>query len=125
MDSNGKTLPTQGILICRILVGGYLAYLSNSLYKERVESSMSPVALWSFIIVFTLIGLYLIVASAINLVKGRYKGGPLDVEANAEVDTEADTEVIAEAEAEADAEVNTEVSAEDNKEPGDEEKPQE
>lgn len=90
MNKEGKILPSQGTLLVRTLAGAYLVYLSYSLFKERADSGMSPVAMWSFIIIFTLIGLFLCGMSLFSLVKGTYKGGSADVgEKNDVVDGEA------------------------------------
>lgn len=79
MDKNGNKLPTQGMLLARILIGGYLVYLGFSLFGGRAESSMKPIVLWLFIIIFCVIGIYLLVNAFISYNKGYYIEGSADV----------------------------------------------
>lgn len=79
MDKNGKRLPTQGMLFARILVGGYLVYLGFSLFTGKAESTMNPVMLWLFIVLFSILGIFLIVQALLNYSKGNYQDGALDV----------------------------------------------
>jgi len=98
MDKNGKRLPTQGMLLARILVGGYLVYLGISLFTGRTDSSMNVILLWMFILLFSILGAFLIIQALLNYSKGNYQGGALDTgseEENAEaVDVQEDETVV-------------------------------
>ncbi len=81
MDNNSKrNFPTQGVLSMRLIVGLYLNYLAYTLFKGRTESSMSPFALYSFIVLFVGIGLFLCVNTIKGYTKGEYIGGKADVD---------------------------------------------
>lgn len=88
-------LPTQGMLIARTLVGGYLVYLAYSLITTSEESGMNPAVLYSFCVLFFLVGGIVLIKVVHNFVTGYYKGGKLDpevLEKEAEVETEDETE---------------------------------
>ena len=75
-----KSLMTQGQLIMRVLVGGYLDYLAYDLFKERATSSINPIVLWIVIIFFTIAGTYFLGMALILYYRGEYKGGKKDPE---------------------------------------------
>jgi len=74
-------LPTQLLLTCRTLVGGYLYYIAYGL-KDGImnpESQKMQMALIAAVIVFLVFGFLFMYASLRNLVLGRYVGGKLDL----------------------------------------------
>lgn len=73
-------LPTIGMLAARILVGGYLTYLSYSLFIDRNKSGISTAVIYVFTVIFFLVGVFLCVKAIFSYVSGYYKGGKLDVE---------------------------------------------
>lgn len=77
-------LMTQGQLVMRLLVGGYLDYLSYDLVKDRATSTITPWLLWTFVVFFTIAGTYFFVKALILYIKGEYVGGKLDVDADDE-----------------------------------------
>ena len=74
-------LPTQLLLTCRTLVGGYLYYIAYGLIDGIVnpESSKMQIALIAAVVVFLIFGFIFMYASLRNLVLGRYVGGKLDL----------------------------------------------
>ena len=74
-------LPTQLLLTCRTLVGGYLYYITYGI-KDGIlnpESQKMQLALIVAAIVFLVFGFIFMYASLRNLVIGRYVGGKLDL----------------------------------------------
>ncbi|MDO4187814.1 MAG: hypothetical protein Q4D29_02380 [Lachnospiraceae bacterium] len=74
-------LPTQLLLTCRTLVGGYLYYITYGIRDGIVnpESQKMQIALIVAAIVFLIFGFIFMYASLRNLVIGRYVGGKLDL----------------------------------------------
>ena len=83
-------LPTQGMLVARLLVGGYLMYLGKSLFDGRGDAGMSPIVMYTFLIIFIIVGLFLCIKAVVNLLTGYYSGGKLDKAAENEEDQEAE-----------------------------------
>lgn len=91
MDNNSKrNFPSQGVLSMRLIVGLYLNYLAYTLFKGRAESSMKPVTLYLFIVIFVACGLFLCIKTIMSYTKGEYIGGKADVEES--TSEEADVE---------------------------------
>lgn len=86
-------LPTVGMLVARILVGGYLVYLSYSLIMGRSDGGINPIALYIFTAIFFLVGVFLLIKAIYNCVAGYYAGGKLDTKkADDEDSKEADSD---------------------------------
>lgn len=79
-------LPSQLILTCRALVGGYLIYLAKGLADglNKSENEKMLPALIIAGVVFVIFGFYFFYVSVRNLVIGRYVGGKLDLGDNPE-----------------------------------------
>ncbi len=78
--NNNSRFPTKINLIVRAVVGVYLLYLSYGLYHDRGVGDIQPVPLALIIAAFTIIGVGLIVYSGYLFLKGKYAGGPADIE---------------------------------------------
>ena len=83
-------MPTQGMLVARVLVGGYLVYLSYSLLQGKEEGSMNPILLWGAVIVFALVGLFLLFKAIYSFAVGFYKGGKLDTSASEDTEVQGE-----------------------------------
>ncbi|MBO4901913.1 MAG: hypothetical protein J5518_03905 [Lachnospiraceae bacterium] len=77
---NNSRFPTKLMLAIRVAVGGYLLYLSYSLYKDRAAGSIQPWALALIMAVFVVCAVGVIAHSAYLYMKGMYAGGPADIE---------------------------------------------
>ena len=79
-------LPTQLLLTCRALVGGYLFYLGYGLIDgiKTAETDKMRIILVVALIVFIIFGGLFLYDSVRNLVIGRYAGGKLDLGENPE-----------------------------------------
>lgn len=86
-EENKKPVyPTQTMLCIRVIIAGYLLYLSYDLFITREASSIK---LWELILILTLFiicGVYIIVNSIYLFAKGMYVGGKADVEEEQESD---------------------------------------
>lgn len=91
---NIKIVFTQAQLVMRMIVGGYLDYLAYDLFKERASSTMKPVVMWSFIVLFTIIGTYFLAKALYLYIIGAYKGGKLDPGEDEEEEADADAEEV-------------------------------
>ena len=88
-NDTGKRLPGQSSLMIRILVGGYLLYLSYSLLDGFINGSdMNKYMLGAFMIAFAIIGVLLIIFSGRDLYQGKYIGGKMDPETEDEAKDE-------------------------------------
>lgn len=80
-EENKKPVyPTQTMLCIRVIVAGYLLYLSYDLFVTREASSIK---LWQLILIlaiFVICSVYIIANSIYLFVKGMYVGGKADVE---------------------------------------------
>lgn len=85
----GKYLPTKFMLTARVLVGGYLVYISYSLIDGVVNGEgRDRYFFGAFIIAFAIIGILLVAFAGRDLLRGKYVGGELDAgEADAEENT--------------------------------------
>ena len=91
-----KFLPSKFMLMVRMLVGAYLLYTSYTLVQSLIAGTAKNKYVFAVVVVlFTIIGIGLIIVSLWHMYKGRYVGGALDAgEPQAEV-TEADiTEAV-------------------------------
>jgi len=92
-------LPTQILLMCRAIVGGYLLYndytiIGNLLHPIEGQEK-SGLELWTFIIfaiIFAIFGFVLVYATLINYMIGRYVGGKLDLGDEPSGDKDSDSE---------------------------------
>lgn len=78
--TNKSSLPTQTMLVIRVIVAGYLLYLSYDLFVTRESSSIK---LWQLILIlalFIVCSIYILITSLYMLIKGKYEGGKADVE---------------------------------------------
>lgn len=91
-----KIVFTQGQLVMRMIVGGYLDYLAYDLFKQRAASSMKPVVMWIFIVFFTVIGTYFLGKALYLYIIGAYKGGKLDPGEDEEEETDSEEILIIE-----------------------------
>lgn len=74
-------LSNQFSLTCRVLVGGYVAYLGMGL-KDAVKNATTSTNRAMFLIaliVFAVVGALLVYASIRDFILGRYVGGKLDL----------------------------------------------
>lgn len=86
-NNTGKRLPGQNSLMIRILVGAYLLYTSYSLLDGFINGSdMNKYLLGTFILLFTVIGILLVVLSGRDLYRGKYSGGRMDPETEDETE---------------------------------------
>lgn len=99
-------LPTQVLLTCRALVGGYLIYLAMGLTDgiKNPKDTKTLILLIVAVIVFVVFGFFFLYISLRNLIIGRYVGGKLDLGENLETtldgkDAEDFDDVITEDEA--------------------------
>ena len=77
--STGKNLPSQLSLTARVLVGGYLLYISYSLMDSFINSQDAhKYMLGAFIVLFVIAGILLIIFSGRDLVRGKYINGKMD-----------------------------------------------
>ena len=86
-----KFLPSKFMLMVRMLVGAYLLYTSYTLVQSLIAGTAKNKYVFAVVVVlFTIIGIGLIIVSLWHMYKGRYVGGALDAgEPQAEV-TEAE-----------------------------------
>ncbi len=97
-----KFYPTKFTLGLRLAVGAYLLYTSYKLLDGvQTGEGREKIFIGLFMILFLIIGLLLLVFSAYFLLKGRYEGGPADLNPKAE-ENEAPKETQAPASIEAD-----------------------
>lgn len=90
-NDTGKRLPGQNSLMIRILVGGYLLYLSYSLLDGFINGSdMNKYILGAFMVAFAVIGVLLIIFSGQSLYQGKYIGGKMDPETQDETEDRED-----------------------------------
>lgn len=91
--SNEPRPTTSLVLIIRIAVGGYLAYLAFSLYDslkgKNIDSSNIGIAIATG--VFFVAGLIFIIFPLRDLLMGKYEGGPNDPNASNEDITDSDS----------------------------------
>lgn len=77
--STDKNLPSQISLTARVLVGGYLLYISYSLADSFINGQDAhKYMLGAFIVFFTIAGMLLIIFSGRDLVRGKYVNGKMD-----------------------------------------------
>lgn len=77
--STDKNLPSQISLMARVLVGGYLLYISYSLVDSFINSQDAhKYMLGAFIAFFAIAGILLILFSGRDLVRGKYVNGKMD-----------------------------------------------
>ena len=75
-----KFYPTKFTLGLRLAVGAYLLYTSYKLLDGvQTGEGREKLFIGLFMILFLIIGLLLVVFSAYFLLKGRYVGGPADL----------------------------------------------
>lgn len=100
-----KFYPTKFTLGLRLAVGAYLLYTSYKLLDGvQTGEGREKIFIGLFMILFLIIGLLLFSFSAYFLLKGRYEGGPADLNPKpGEDEASGDTEVQAPIEASADA----------------------
>ncbi len=81
-------LPTKVTLTIRVLVGGYLLYTAYSL-REAIQTSVGREHIFFllFTVLFVLCGVFLVLHSGRELLRGRYVGGALDETEEAEEET--------------------------------------
>ena len=74
-------LPTQLLLICRALVGGYVIYLASGVVQglSNTKSTKEFALFLGAVIIFVVFGVIFIFDSARNYYIGRYVGGKLDL----------------------------------------------
>lgn len=74
-------LPNQFSLTCRVLVGGYVAYLGMSLKDaiKNAETANSRIIFIVALVLFTVIGVLLAYCALRDLIIGRVAGGKLDL----------------------------------------------
>lgn len=86
-QQKGKTqkayLPTKITLTIHTLVGAYLLYTAYSLIGAlKTNTGKNLVFFAVFMLVFTVVGIILVVRGVKGLVTGKYVGGALDPEEN-------------------------------------------
>ncbi len=104
-----KYYPTKFTLGLRLAVGAYLLYTSYKLLDGvQTGAGRAKIFIGLFMVLFLIIGLLLFSFSAYFLLKGRYEGGPADLnpkpeegEANEESEAPAAIEASEDAPAEA------------------------
>ena len=116
-SKNNNNLPSQGVLGIRVILGGYLMYLAQSLVKGRAESSMNPIVMWIFVVIFAVVGAILVGLAVKSFYLGEYIGGKADPSVNESEDIEVvdEAEPAESVEAEESVEVQNE-TAEDTAE---------
>ena len=82
-----SNLPTQTMLGIRIIVAGYILYLSYDLFKTREVSTMPFWVLVTFLVLFVICSVFIIVHSIYLYAKGMYVGGKADVETQPDMET--------------------------------------
>ena len=83
-----RRFPTRLMLLIRVAVGGYVLYLSYTLYRDRAQGGIQPLPLALILAIFVICGVGVIAHSAYLYLKGMYEGGPADVEVDGEEDTD-------------------------------------
>ena len=83
-----RRFPTKVMLLIRVAVGGYVLYLSYTLFRDRAAGSIQPLPLALILIIFVICGVGVIAHSAYLYLKGMYEGGPADVEVDEEEHTD-------------------------------------
>lgn len=91
---SNRKLPTAMMLFMRILVGGYLVYTSYEVYVGT-KAEGNPGAFFIICaVVFAIVGSVAVLLGLRELIKGRYVGGPLDLESgNDEVSDDSSDKV--------------------------------
>lgn len=100
-DENKKSyLPTKRSLIIRIAVGLYLFYTAYSLREAPAQQSGGEkIVFIVFILIFTLLAIFLCVHSVRSFMTGKYEGGALDNSMKEEIEeVEEDTSLTQEIE---------------------------
>lgn len=91
-----EKLATKLTLTVRALVGGYLLYTSYGLIGSFADAEPKDKVFFGvFIVLFTVIGIALLLFSAKNYKEGRYQGGAMDA---GEENSDAMEENVAEVE---------------------------
>ena len=74
-------MPSKSMLILRFVIAGYLIYLSYDLatgYFNAPADKTTTMPAWAmivFVVLFSVVGLFVGIATIIALVKGRFRGG--------------------------------------------------
>ena len=79
-----RRFPTKLMLLIRVAVGGYVLYLSYTLFRDRAAGSIQPLPLALILVIFVICGAGVIAHSAYLYFKGMYEGGPADIEVDEE-----------------------------------------
>ena len=91
-DNSSNQLPTSLMLMMRIIVGLYLAYLAYSLYGEKGPSEIPRTGLLIIAGVFLVAGGIIIFFAVRDLLSGNFQGGSKDTSSDAEGEnTSSDT----------------------------------
>lgn len=88
-----SNLPTQTMLGIRVIVAGYILYLSYDLFKTRDASTMPFGVLIAVLALFVICSVFIIVHSIYLYAKGMYAGGKADVPAPPEEAEEVSEEI--------------------------------
>ena len=74
-------LANQFSLTCRVLVGGYVAYLGMGLRDaiKNAETATNRIVFIAALVFFTVVGALLVYCAVRDLIIGRYVGGKLDL----------------------------------------------
>ena len=84
-------LSTKLSLTIRVLVGFYLLYTAYQLFPGATSAEeQGHLLLTVFMVLFVIIGFFLIIVSARSLLQGRYVGGELDAGADGQSDYKED-----------------------------------
>ena len=74
-------MPSKSMLILRFVIAGYLIYLSYDLasgYFNAPADKTTTMPAWAmilFVVLFSIVGLFVGITTIIALVKGRFRGG--------------------------------------------------
>lgn len=90
-DQNKNQLPTSLMLMMRIIVGLYLAYLAYSLFEDKGPSDIPRQGIVAIAALFIVAGGIIIFFAVRDLLNGNFQGGSADTSSE-----EADTEAVEE-----------------------------
>lgn len=77
--AKARSLPTPMMLFMRILVGAYLVYTSYEVYKGSLTDGNPGMFFIVCAVLFAIAGAGVVILGLKDLIKGKYRGGPLDI----------------------------------------------
>lgn len=75
-----KKMPTVIMLIARILIGAYLAYLGIDLFKGAAASGNLKIVFYVVSVAFVIFGSAAVILGIKDMATGNYAGGPQDAD---------------------------------------------